>query len=85
MFGLVASVERFVAGGASLPHLPEDFQPALAEAAQGASVALAFGAMGAVVGLCPGTGLATVIGPLMHGAAQGEIACVPKPVSPDLS
>lgn len=29
-------------GGAGLPHFPEDFEPALAEAAQGAGVTLAF-------------------------------------------
>lgn len=67
MFGLVAGVKRFVIAGARLPHFPEDFEPALAETAQRAGVALAFGAMGLVVGLCPRAGLAAVIGPLMDG------------------
>ena len=58
MFGLVAGVERFVVGRTGLPHLPEDFEPMLPEAAQGAGVALAFGTMGAVVGLSPRASLA---------------------------
>jgi hypothetical protein len=35
VFGLVASVECFVVGGAGLPHFPEDLEPTLAEASQG--------------------------------------------------
>jgi hypothetical protein len=61
VFGLVAGMERFVVRGAGLPHFPEDFEPALAEAAQGAGVALAFGAMSTVVGLCPRAGLTAVV------------------------
>ena len=37
-------------------------------------MALVFGAMRLVIGLRPRTGLAAVIGPLMDGAAQGEVA-----------
>ena len=84
MFGLVASMERFVVRGAVLPHLPEDFEPTLAQAAQGAGMALAFGAMGLVVGLRPGAGFATVIGPLVHGAAQGQIASMSQAMTQDL-
>ena len=61
VFGLVAGVERFVVGRAGLPHFPEDFEPALAEATQGAGMALAFGAMSAVVGLRPRAGFAAVV------------------------
>ena len=78
MFGLVAGVERFVVGLAGLPHLPEDFEPTLAQAAQRAGVTLAFGAMGLVVGLRPGAGFAAVIGPLVDGAAQSQIAAMPE-------
>lgn len=85
MFGLVAGVKRFVIAGARLPHFPEDFEPALAETAQRAGVALAFGAMGLVVGLCPRAGLAAVIGPLMDGAAQGEVAAIAQTVAQDLT
>ena len=44
MSALVVKVQGFVVGGGGLPHFPEDFEPALAEAAQGAGVALAAGA-----------------------------------------
>ena len=85
MFGLVPSEEGFVVGGTGLPHFPEDFEPALAEATQGAGMALAFGTMGAIVGLRPRTGLAAMIGPLMDGAAQSQIAGVTQAMASDLS
>lgn len=84
VFGLVGGVERFVVGRAGLPHFPEDFEPALAEATQGAGMALAFGAMSAVVGLRPRAGFAAVVGPLMDGAAQGEIAGAAQAMASDL-
>ena len=41
VFELIASVQFRVVGSAGLPHFPEDFQPALTQAAQGASMAFA--------------------------------------------
>ncbi len=83
MLGLIASVERLVVRRAVLPHLPKDFEPALAQAAQGAGVALTFGAVSLVIGLRPGAGLTTVVGPLMHGAAQGQITSMPQAMTQD--
>ncbi len=53
MFALVFKVPGFVVGGVGLPHFPEDFHPALAQAAKRAGVALAAGAVGSVIGLRP--------------------------------
>ena len=71
---MIAGMEDFIIGGAGLPHFPEDFEPALAEAAEGAGMTLALVAIGSVVGLRPGAALAAEIGPLVDGAAQDQIA-----------
>ena len=65
--------ESSIVGLPGLPHLPEDFEPALTQAAERAGVALPFGAVRLVMGLRPGAGFAAVIGPLMGGAAQSEV------------
>ena len=76
MAGLVASVEGLIVAGAGLPHLPEDFQPALPETAQGAGVGLALGAMGLVVGFGPRAAFAAEVGPQVHGGPQRVVARV---------
>ncbi len=73
VLSLVASVERLVVAASGLPHFPKDFEPALAETAQSAGMALAFVAVSLVVGLSPGALLAAEVGPEMHGGAQGWI------------
>ena len=70
VFGLVAGVESFVVGLAGLPHLPEDFEPALAHAAERAGVTLAFGAMGLGIRLSTGAAFGAVIGPGVAGGAS---------------
>ena len=84
MLGLIAGMEGFIIGGAGLPHFPEDFEPALAEAAEGAGMTLALVAIGSVVGLRPGAALAAEIGPLVDGAAQDQIAGVAQAMFADL-
>src|SRR5258708_26962782 len=50
---LVAQVQFAVVAGAGLPHFADDFQPALAQAAQGVRVGFAALAQRRVVGLRP--------------------------------
>ena len=60
---LIALVEFGIVGRMGLPHLPEDLEPALPEAAQGAGMALAGGSFAFVVGVGPGADGAAEIGP----------------------
>ena len=76
MLGLVAGVPRLVVGRVGLPHLPENLQPALAQATQGTSVRLPLVAVRLIVGLRPGAFVATVIGPEVDRRAQRVVARV---------
>jgi hypothetical protein len=69
---LVFEVELAVVGGVGLPHLPDDFQPALAEAAQRLGVGLATLAQGIVISVGPRALRAAFVGEEMHGVAQVE-------------
>ena len=62
VFDLVPSMKGLIVGRSGLPHLPENFQPALAQAAQGAGVALALGAFALVVDFGPGALAAAAVG-----------------------
>ena len=53
MFDLVSGMEIGVVTGVCLPHFPEDFEPSLPQAAQGACVAFASLFKGLVVGFGP--------------------------------
>ena len=74
MLELVAGVQFAVVGSARLPHLPDDFQPALAQAAQRLGVAFAAFAQGVVIGRRPGALGAALVGKKMHGVAQALVA-----------
>ena len=71
---MVATVQLAVVAGAGLPHLPEDFQPAVCQAAQRAGVALSALAVILIVGLGPGALVTAAIGPQVQGLAQVAIA-----------
>ena len=71
---LVLGVKSFVVGGSGLPHLPEDFEPALGQASQGTGMAHAALAFVLIIRLSPGTFFAAEIYPEMHGATQVLIA-----------
>ena len=73
---LVFGVQIGVVWGPGLDHLPEDFNQALAQAAQGAGVAHAVQPFLPVVGLRPGCGVAGTVGPEMDGVAQEFVALV---------
>ena len=53
MLELVAHVEFPIVRGSGLPHFPDDFEPAVAQAAEGLSVAFSPLTHLAVVDLCP--------------------------------
>jgi NADH:ubiquinone oxidoreductase subunit 5 (subunit L)/multisubunit Na+/H+ antiporter MnhA subunit len=59
---LVFQMPGLVVGRGGLPHSPEDFEPALTEAAQGTGVALTFGPVRPIVILGPRTGEARTVG-----------------------
>ena len=71
---LVLGVKLGVVRGAALPHLPKDFQPALAQAAQGAGVGFAALARGFVIDLCPTALVAAEVGPEVDRGAQQGVA-----------
>ena len=70
MFELIAGMEFGVVAVVGLPHFPEDLEPALAEAAQGASMGFATGAKGLVIDGRPRRGLPAEISPEMHDGAE---------------
>ena len=70
MFELIAGMEVGVVAVAGLPHFPEDLEPALAEAAQGAGMGFAAGAKSLVVDLRPRRALPARVGPQMDDGAQ---------------
>src|SRR6202049_4789485 len=74
MFDLVLLMQCCVIRLSGLPHLPQDFQPALAKTPQSTGVALAFVAVGAVINLRPHAILATQINPKVDGLAKVKIA-----------
>lgn len=74
MLALVFQVAGFVVGGVGLPHFPEDFNPALAEATQGAGVALAACAVGLVIRLGPRALEPGAVRPQVEGRAQERLA-----------
>src|SRR4029453_934714 len=85
MFFETTEVLFGVVGGSVLPHFPEDFQPALGEAAQGTSVAFAAGAKALVVGFGPSGLKATATGPEMESMAQESVALAANTNAVDLS
>src|SRR5437867_13317781 len=76
MLFLIAGVQIGVVRLAGLDHAPKDFQQALAQAAQGARMALAFGAFLSVVNFGPGTNPQATLCPKMDGVAQNFVALV---------
>ena len=64
---LVLLMMVLIIAGAVLPQPPEDFQPAFAQAAQGAGVALALLAFARVASLRPRAFFAAAIRPQMDG------------------
>jgi hypothetical protein len=74
MFDLVLLMQVGIIRLFCLPHLPEDFEPALAQAAQSTGVTLASLAMSAVISLRPQAILAAQINPKMDGLTKVEIA-----------
>ena len=70
MFELIAGMEFGVVALAGLPPFPEDLKPALAQAAQGASMGFAAGPKGLVIDRCSGRALPAKIRPQMHDGPQ---------------
>lgn len=66
MFDLVTGVPLFIIGHVGLPHFSEDFQPTLAQTAQGAGMALAFLTFLHVIHLRPAAGFPAKVRPQMH-------------------
>ena len=62
-------VFAFVVSGVVLPHAPEQFEPAFAQATEGAGVVVTVVAFGLVIGLGPSAGLTTGVGPEMDGVS----------------
>src|SRR5580765_6611832 len=71
---LVESVKVFVVRLTTLPHLPQDLEPALAQTAQRAGMALAFVWLRPVIGRGPRAELAAAIAPGMDRVAQVAVA-----------
>src|SRR5580704_14814126 len=69
----------------ALPHFPEDLQPALAEAAQSACVALAALTDLVVVDGGPRTRVPAEVGPQMNDVPQGLVAVAPNKHFVDLA
>ena len=78
MFELIAGMEIGVVALAGLPHFPEDLEPALAEAAQGASMGFAAGPKGLVIDGGPRRALPAKIRPQMHDGAERLITVEPQ-------
>jgi hypothetical protein len=69
VFELVAGMEFGVVALAGLPHFPEDLQPALAQASQGAGMGFAACTQRFVIELCPRRAFPGEVGPEMHDGA----------------
>jgi hypothetical protein len=67
-------MQGLVVGGMGLPHLPEDFDPAVGQAAEGGGVGLAVIAFVLVIRLSPSAFVTALVGPMVEGRAQGRIA-----------
>ena len=70
----LSQVFGFVIGLAILPKPPEDFQPALAQTAQGTCMTVPFGSFVGVVDLRPVAGEPTGVGPQMDRGPQHLVA-----------
>jgi hypothetical protein len=71
---LVAEVSVAVVGGVLGPHLPEDFQPAHSQAAQGRGVAHALFSFLPVIGIGPGRLDSAAVGPQVDGGTEVHVA-----------
>ena len=85
MFELIAGMEVRVVALAGEPHFPEDLGPALAQAAQGASMGFAAGTQGLIIDCGPGRGLPTEISPEMDGGPQRLITVAAQSDDMDLA
>ena len=85
MSELIAGMEVRVVALAGEPHFPEDFEPALAQAAQRASMGFAAGAQRLIIDRCPGRGLPTEIRPEMNNGPQRLITVAAQSDDVDLS
>ena len=63
MFKLIGQVEIGVVTGFGLPHFPQDFEPALTQAAERSGVSFSSGPQLLVIHLSPGAELTAQIGP----------------------
>ena len=63
MFELVFGMELGLVNRVGLPHFPEDFEPSLAEASEGAGMTFALAFECRVVGLSPRAVMAAFIDP----------------------
>ena len=85
MFELIAGMEVRVIALAGEPHFPEDLEPALAQASQGAGMGFAAGPQGLIIDCRPGRGLPAEIGPEMDGGAERFITVAPESDDVDLT
>lgn len=74
VFDLVFEMAVAVVGGAFIPHLPEDLEPAHGQAADGGGVVHSLLAFVPVVGNCPGRFDAAAIGPDVKCCPQHLVA-----------
>lgn len=84
MLELVLLMKVGVVRTVGLDHLPNNFQPALAQTAQRAGVAFAFGPFVLIVNGRPTTLTAAAVGPQMHYATQVFVAIAAHPGLIDL-
>ena len=78
VFHLIALVKLGIVSAPGLPHFPEDFEPALPQAAKRAGVGLAFVAFFLIVRLRPGTLRPAEVGPQVDRMAECFLAGPPK-------
>jgi hypothetical protein len=71
---LVAHVQGRIVGGVGLPHFPDDFQPALAEAAQGLGMGHTPLAQRGIVNCGPSRLGAALVGKHVHRVSQVLVA-----------
>ena len=70
MFELVLVVQHGIVGLSVHPHAEDDFEPTLAQPAQGVGVTMTFLAVMVVVDFGPGTPGEGLLGKQVHGMAQ---------------
>src|SRR5215204_1006255 len=85
MLELMAEVELAIVWRLGLPHFPNDLQPALGQATEGAGMTFAAGTVLGVVGLRPGSVQAAQVGKEVQDGAKVFVAGAPEVYAVDLA